>query len=123
MSTGMQRRDFLQCRFAATTVLSVTYGHNIKSQDHPVVGLVQKMASIVVKEGTPEKAALLQTFPFGKIQLPFVPSTECCEYQNSQIFALLDPWPWLHKTSCNKQATGQGCVGATLRVHEGRSRA
>jgi hypothetical protein len=93
MSIGVQHRDFLQCRFAATTVLSVTYGHKIKSQDHPVVRLVHKMASIIVKEATPEKAALLQTFPFGKLQLPFVPSTECCEYQNSQISALLDPWP------------------------------
>jgi hypothetical protein len=62
-------------------VLSFTYGHDIKSQDHPLVKLVQRLTDIIVKEITPERAALLQTFPFSKLHLPFkfVPSTECSQ--------------------------------------------
>jgi hypothetical protein len=50
-------------------VLSFTYGYNIRSDDHPVVKLIQKLNDILVKECTAEKAALLQTFPFGKLHL------------------------------------------------------
>jgi hypothetical protein len=59
--------------FTATTILSLTYGHDIKSQDHPVVELVKKLTDIIVKEATPEKAAILETFPFGKLHPPLCP--------------------------------------------------
>ncbi|KAJ8596621.1 CyP450 monooxygenase [Rhizopogon salebrosus TDB-379] len=65
--------------FTATTVLSVTYGHNIKSQDHPLVRLAQKMASIVMKEATPGKTALLQTFPFVKYLPSWIPGLDFIE--------------------------------------------
>ena len=63
-------RDFLHYSFAATTVLSLTYGYDIESEEHPVVRLVQRLTKIIVEEGTAEKAALLETFPFGKLYCP-----------------------------------------------------
>ncbi|KAJ8588852.1 cytochrome P450 [Rhizopogon salebrosus TDB-379] len=58
-------RTILQT-FTATSVLSQTYGYNIKSQGHPVIKLVENLTNIIAEEGSPEKAALLQTFPFVK---------------------------------------------------------
>ncbi|OAX32460.1 cytochrome P450, partial [Rhizopogon vinicolor AM-OR11-026] len=59
--------------FTATTVLSLTYGYNIESQDHPVVKLVQALNDIMTKEATAEKAALLETFPFIKYLPSWIP--------------------------------------------------
>ncbi|OJA09219.1 hypothetical protein AZE42_00713 [Rhizopogon vesiculosus] len=105
----------------ATGLLSLTYGYNIESQDHPMVKLVQKQTNILVKEGTAEKAALLEAFPFSKLLLPFVVSPECFEHWNSQISSILDSWPRLPRERCNRQTTGQGSVGSALRIHERRS--
>jgi len=65
--------DFLHCSFTATTILSLTYGYDIKSEEHPVVKLVQRLTNIIAKEGTAERAALLETFPFGKLYSPSCP--------------------------------------------------
>ncbi|OAX32461.1 cytochrome P450 [Rhizopogon vinicolor AM-OR11-026] len=59
--------------FVATTVLSLTYGYNIESQDHPVVKLVQTLNNMLSKEGTPEKSALFETFPFVKYLPSWIP--------------------------------------------------
>ncbi|OAX44082.1 cytochrome P450 [Rhizopogon vinicolor AM-OR11-026] len=59
--------------FMATGLLSLTYGYNIESQDHPMVKLVQKQTNILVKEGTAEKAALLEAFPFIKYLPSWIP--------------------------------------------------
>jgi hypothetical protein len=110
---------FVHYSFTATSVLSQTYGYNIKSQGHPVIKLVENLTNIIAEEGSPEKAALLQTFPFGKLYL--LPSTECSEYQSSQISAFLVSWPWLHRPRCDLQTNVQGRGGAALWIHEGRS--
>jgi hypothetical protein len=117
----VQRYYFLHCSFTATGLLSLTYGYNIESQDHPVVKLVQNLTNIIVEEGTAEKAAFLETFPFSELHVPFVVSAECFEYRNSPISSFLDSWPWLHRTRCHRQTTGQGSVGAALRIYEERS--
>jgi len=75
--------------FTATTVLSLTYGHDIKSLDHPVVKLVQKLTDIIVKEATPEKAALLETLPFGKLYPPLCPPRNA---SNIRIVKYLPSW-------------------------------
>jgi len=62
----VQRRDFFNPSFAATTVLSLTYGYSIESLNHPIVKLVQELNHVTAREATPEKAALLDIFPFGK---------------------------------------------------------
>ena len=53
-------------------MLSLAYGYNIKSLDHPVVKLVQEFNHIITA-ATPEKAALLDIFPFGEHDTPFHP--------------------------------------------------
>ncbi|KAG1746225.1 cytochrome P450 [Suillus lakei] len=58
--------------FAATAVLSLTYGYEIKSQDHPVFQMAQNLLEVVLKETTPEKAALMATFPFGCLKIRIV---------------------------------------------------
>ncbi|KAJ8596623.1 CyP450 monooxygenase [Rhizopogon salebrosus TDB-379] len=66
--------------FSATTVLSLTYGYNIRSEDHPVIKLVRKLTTILAKENTPEKAALLQTFPFVKYLPSWLPGLGFIEH-------------------------------------------
>jgi hypothetical protein len=103
----VRRRDFLYCSHAATTVLSFTYGHDIQSQDHPLIKLVQGLTDILVKETTPEKATLLQTFPFSKLHTTFVSCHRILtERQNSPVSAFLVSWPWLQGMRYHQQATG-----------------
>jgi len=55
-------------------VLSLAYGYDITSLDHPVVKMLQEFNHIVTA-ATPERAALIDIFPFGKHSTSFHPQS------------------------------------------------
>lgn len=54
-----------QFRFTTATIMSVTYGYTIDSDDDPYAALIEKSVSMTVESG-PAGGTLFDLFPFCK---------------------------------------------------------